>query len=50
MKVTTEELLKLAIHSVKCMSEDERREPREAILSRGNQRLMETPVTNGWVN
>jgi hypothetical protein len=48
--MTTEELLELTIRSVERMPADERRELREAILSRGNQRLVEMPVANNWRN
>jgi hypothetical protein len=47
---TTEQLLELAIRSVKRMSEEERRELREMILSRGNQRLVEMPAATNWRN
>jgi hypothetical protein len=47
---TREQLLELAISTVERMPAEERRELREMILSRGNQRLVEMPVANGWVN
>jgi hypothetical protein len=47
---TTEQLLELAISTVERMSAEERRELREAILSRGNQRLVEMSVANNWRN
>jgi hypothetical protein len=48
--MTTEELVELAIRSIDRLPADEKLKLREAILSRGNQRLMEMPVVNRWVN